>query len=110
MYRQQRLVIALVALLASNALALSAPDVGDPPRTTAANDDAPLVTLAGNTRPEASPANDRGMVPDRMPLAHLQLLLRRPAPQEEALDRTIEALHVRASLLFHQWLNARELG
>jgi subtilase family serine protease len=73
-------------------------------------DETRLVTLAGNTRPEAAPANDAGMLPDRAPLTHLQLLLRRPDRLEKALDDTIDALHDRNSPQFHKWLSARELG
>jgi subtilase family serine protease len=75
-----------------------------------APDESRLVTLAGNTRPEAIAANDRGMLPDRTPLAHLQLLLRRPPADEDALEAAIDALHDRASPRFHKWLTARELG
>jgi subtilase family serine protease len=80
------------------------------PQIASAIDESRLVTLAGNTRPEAMPANNRGMLPDQTPLAHLQLLLRRTPAQEDALDATIDALHNRDSSLFHKWLSARELG
>src|SRR5947209_4610903 len=94
----------LAALVLRSAVADSAPPFVNPPNESR------VVTLAGNTRPEAVPANDRGLVPDGMPLAHLQLLLRRPAAREEALEGTITALHDSASPLFHNWLSARELG
>ena len=73
-------------------------------------DDTRRVVLEGNTRPEASPENDRGPVSDSMPLAHLQLLLRRPPARENSLVTTIRGLHDRHSQLFHKWLTARELG
>ena len=38
-----------------------------------------LVRLFSNTRPEANAANDRGMVPDNLPMPHMMLQLRRPA-------------------------------
>src|SRR5271155_3893000 len=38
-----------------------------------------LVRLRGNTRPEANARNDRGLVPDTLPLGQMQLLLKRPA-------------------------------
>jgi subtilase family serine protease len=79
-------------------------------QATTATDETRRVTLAGNTRPEATPANDAGMLPDQAPLAHLQLLLRRSPAAEDALDRVIGALHERNSPLFHHWLTARELG
>jgi len=50
-----------------------------------------LVTLSGNTRPEArNLANDRGIVPDGLPMSHMLLQLRRPAAQEQALDALID--------------------
>jgi len=80
------------------------------PQITTAVDENHLVTLLGNTRPEAAPANDRGMLSDRTRMTHLQLLLRRPQAQEKAFDWTIEALHDGSSPLFHKWLSAHELG
>jgi len=49
--------------------------------------EASLVTLEGNTRPEANAKNDRGRVSDDFALQHMQLQLRRPPEQEEALER-----------------------
>ncbi|MDR3415620.1 MAG: hypothetical protein P4L83_05495 [Nevskia sp.] len=69
-----------------------------------------LVRLEGNTRPEANPANDRGRVPDALPLEHLQLLLKRPPERELALQRTIEQLHDHRSPDFHRWLDPAEPG
>ena len=77
---------------------------------TAAIDEHALVRLGGNTRPEAIPANDRGPVPDSLPLAHMQLLLKRPADREQALKSYLARLHDRTSPVFHRWLSARELG
>src|SRR5438067_10745361 len=110
MVRKLNLIVGAVALLASNAHAQSARDGRLPAQTATAIDDGRHVTLAGNTRPEANAANDRGLVPDSMPLTHLQLLLRRPADKDSALESTIDALHDRTSPLFHKWLTARELG
>jgi uncharacterized repeat protein (TIGR01451 family) len=75
------------------------------PLITAPLDDARLVRLSGNTRPEANAANDRGRVPDSLVLKHLQLLLKRPAERQAALESHIASLHDRASPTFHQWLN-----
>jgi hypothetical protein len=71
-------------------------------------DESQRVTLAGNMRPEAKAANDRGRVADSLPLQHLQLLLKRPAERESALQRYIAQLHDRASPNFHRWLRASE--
>jgi hypothetical protein len=45
-------------------------------------DDGDLLTLGGNTRSEATSANDRGAVDPAMPLGHLELQLRRSPEQE----------------------------
>jgi subtilase family serine protease len=73
-------------------------------------DDANTVRLAGNTRPEAIAANDRGAVDDGMSMSHLQLLLQRPAATEAALDRFIDALHNPASPSYQHWLTADQFG
>jgi uncharacterized repeat protein (TIGR01451 family) len=69
-----------------------------------------LVRLAGNTRPEARAANDRGRVPDSMPLPHMLLLLKRPPERELALRHYIQQLHDRRSAFFHHWLTAADFG
>jgi hypothetical protein len=73
-------------------------------------DESRLVTLPGNTRPEANARNDRGRVPDGFPLEHMMLLLRRSPAQEQALEKLIDRLHDSDSPDFHHWLTARELG
>lgn len=73
-------------------------------------DDAVLHTLAGNTRPEAVAANDRGRVEDSFQMEHMLLQLRRPSEQEDALRSLIEDLHDAGSPNFHRWLTAEEFG
>ncbi len=73
-------------------------------------DETDLVTLVGNTRPEANARNDRGAVSASYPLHHMQLVLRRPPETEQALDQFLEELNDPKSPNFHQWLNAREFG
>lgn len=70
-----------------------------------------LVTLPGNTRPEAlDPANDRGRVPDALPLSHMILVLQRSADREAAFERYVDQLTDRSSPNYHHWLSAREIG
>ena len=80
------------------------------PMITAVVNNAVRATLAGNTRPEATAANDRGRVDDAKPLEHMQLQLRRPAAREEAVKALIEQLHDPKSPNFHHWLTAAEFG
>ena len=76
------------------------------PMITAPIVDSNLVRLRGNVRPEANAANDRGRVPDTLPMEHMFLQLQRPAAQEQALKQLIDQLHDPASPKFHQWLYA----
>ena len=68
------------------------------------------ATLRGNTRPEATAANDRGRVSDEMPLDHLMLQLRRSPEREQALQQYIKDIHNPKSPLFHHWITATEFG
>ena len=77
--------------------------------TTSVNDNA-LVTLGGNTRPEAAAQNDRGPVADSMVLEHMQLVLQRSDAQEAALDALIADQTNRQSANYHKWLTAAEFG
>ena len=73
-------------------------------------DESKLVTLAGNTRPEAKAKNDRGMVPATLTMDHMLLQLKRSPEQEQALVRLIDELHDSSSPNFHHWLTAKEFG
>ena len=68
------------------------------------------VTLAGNTRPEANAENDRGRVPDGLPMEHMMLQLRRSPQQEQALEAFTEGLNNPESPSFHQWLTPEQFG
>src|ERR1035438_3346593 len=52
-----------------------------------------LITLAGNTRPEMTPANDRGPVSDALQLEHMYLLLNRSPEQVQAAETLVNQLH-----------------
>ncbi len=80
------------------------------PLITSTINETDRVTLGGNTDPHAVARNDRGRVSDDLALEHLQLLLRRPAEQEQALERYIDDLQKPGSSNYHQWLSARQFG
>jgi subtilase family serine protease len=69
-----------------------------------------LVSVLGNVRPEANAANDRGLVPDTLPMGHMFLQLRRSSVQEKILVGLIDQLHNPNSPNFHHWLSASEFG
>jgi subtilase family serine protease len=66
--------------------------------------------LAGNTRPEASPQNDRGKVADTLDLPHMLLQLQRSPEREQALRNFIDQQQDSSSPNFHRWLTAVQFG
>src|SRR5580658_2648078 len=83
---------------------------GPPVLITQNVDESKLVTLAGNTRPEANKQNDRGLVPDSLSMEHMLLQLRRSPQQEGQLLQFIEELQSPSSPNFHHWLTAKQYG
>jgi subtilase family serine protease len=73
-------------------------------------DETRLVTLAGNTRPEADAANDQGEVSDGLVMDHMMLQLKRSPQQERAVEQFIDSLHDPKSPNFHKWLTAVGFG
>ncbi len=73
-------------------------------------DENKLVTLSGNTRPEAAVENDLGSVPDNLSLDHMMLQLKRSPEQEQVVAQFIDSLHDRQSPNFHKWLTASDFG
>ncbi len=73
-------------------------------------DDTQRHTLAGNTRSQAKPENDRGRVPDDFAMEHMLLQLRRPPEREQQLQQFVDSLHDPKSKNFHKWLSASEFG
>jgi subtilase family serine protease len=74
------------------------------PVITGAVNAAELLTLGGNTRPEAVAANDLGALPASFPMAHMLLQLKRSAAREVALEQYIAELSDKKSANYHQWL------
>jgi hypothetical protein len=74
-------------------------------------DESRLVTLVGNTRPEAKVANyDRGPVEDSFRVEHMFLQLKRPPKLERAFERFIDTLTDKKSVNFRHWMMAKEQG
>ncbi|MGA2410217.1 MAG: protease pro-enzyme activation domain-containing protein, partial [Candidatus Binataceae bacterium] len=106
-------LLVLAALIACGTVMI-APASGGPAQDTVLItqkiDESNLVTLAGNTRPEANAQNDRGPVASDFPLNHLWLQLRRPPGKERALSQRLNELTDPKSPNYHHWLTAREFG
>ena len=77
---------------------------------TSAIDEGRLVTLGGNTRPEVRTATDLGAVAADLPLAHMQLQLRRSPEAEQSAQAFVESLSDPTSPNYHSWLTAAQYG
>lgn len=80
------------------------------PAIIQAVDESKLVTLSGNTRPEATAHNDRGPVSDTLRLDHLQLQLKRLPQDQAAAERFLAEQQDPQSPNYHHWLTAAQLG
>src|ERR1700747_879850 len=69
-----------------------------------------VVTLHGNVHPMARAANDRGPLPEQQPITRMQLLLRRSAAQEGALQQLMGQQLDPSSPKFHAWLTPQQFG
>jgi subtilase family serine protease len=99
----------IVLLLSGGLVALRSQTSGRE-RIREAIDETRLVTLYGNTRSEAIPANDLGAVADDFRVDHMLLQLKRSPQQERAVEKLIADLHNPASPAFHKWLSAQDFG
>jgi subtilase family serine protease len=73
-------------------------------------DETQLVTLFGNTRPEAKAANDHGRLPDTFPVEHMLLQLKRAPELEREFAQHIDSITDKSSPNFRQWMTAAEQG
>ena len=108
-----RLALYMLAVLSSLSflvVPIARADNDRPALITQSVDESKLVTLAGNTRPEANAKFDRGAVADSFPMEHMLLQLKRSPEQERELRRFIDELTDSSSPNFHQWLTAKEFG
>src|SRR5580698_4084915 len=73
-------------------------------------DENKLVTLAGNTRPEANADNDLGRAADSLAMDHMLMHLKRSPEQEQAAAKFVAELNDPKSPNFHKWITAEEFG
>jgi hypothetical protein len=76
---------------------------------TQALDENRLVTLPGNTRPEANSKNDLGLAGNDLHL-DMYLQLKRSPEQDLAAQQFVDSLTDKASPNFHKWITAAEYG
>ena len=108
----QKQTVATCILAAAAAVTMTAWAAVPTPqaRITTPIDETKRVVLAGNTRPEATAANDLGQVEDGLSMEHMQLLLKPSAEQKANLDVYTASLTDKGSTNYHRWLTAEEFG
>ncbi len=74
------------------------------PLVTAAVDDAVTVSVAGERSPNLAIAQDQGPLADTQVLTHVNLVLKRPADRQAALDALVRDQVDPRSPSFHKWL------
>jgi subtilase family serine protease len=107
---RSRLTCALTSLTLVFGLATIASAQNHNPLITGAINNSNRVILAGNTRPEAIAANDRGLVAASTPIESLQLVLHRSPANEAAFTQYIAEMHNPKSASYHKWLTNAEIG
>ncbi|MBV8157915.1 MAG: hypothetical protein JO278_09665, partial [Dyella sp.] len=80
------------------------------PQVTRAANNNDRVALPGNVSPYATAANDRGLAADNLKLEHMQLLLKRPADREAALNTFMQEQQTPGSPNYRKWLSAEQFG
>jgi subtilase family serine protease len=80
------------------------------PQITQAVDDTKLTVLPGNVHPLARSEFDRGAAPASLAMDHMQLVLKRSAKQEQALNSLLAQQQDRSSANYHQWITAAQAG
>ena len=73
-------------------------------------DETQRTTLRGAVHPLANAANDRGAVPDEMPVSRVHLMLKRSESQETALRQLIAEMHTPGTANYHKWLTPEAFG
>ncbi|MGB9235628.1 MAG: Ig-like domain repeat protein [Terriglobales bacterium] len=110
MRRTTRTLLALAVVLAF-ITTFSVFSCAQSSRVTQQIDESKMVSMSGNTRPEAmNPVNDRGPVSDTFDVDHIFLLLQRSPKQEQKLDKLIDQLSDPNSPNFHKWLTPEQYG
>jgi hypothetical protein len=103
--------VTLAVFAASSAPATAAGALGPvPSRIVARANDSDLISLAGNTHPDAVPQNDLGLANPAQQMKTMHLVLQRSAEQERALAALHEGQYDPFSADYHHWLHADEFG
>jgi len=99
----------LAVLSVSLAAAYAQPQAASHALISEPINEADLVTLAGNTRPEIRFARDLGPVSDNLPMSHMYLQMNMSPAQEADAAALIKRLHDPSASAYHQWLPLAEI-
>ena len=102
----------VAGMLSASALSVSmAATVGSAVQTIHGSiDDTKRVVLVGNTRSEATAANDLGAAEETMPMTGMMLQLKASPERQAALKQYIDDLHNPKSANYHQWLTPAQFA
>ena len=102
------LPVSALCLLASAACFAQAPSARV--RITQPVDETKLTVLRGNTHPLARAQFDRGAAPHSLPMQRMQLVLKRSAEREAALETLMAQQQDKSSPNYHKWLAPDQFG
>ncbi len=106
--RRFSLVLAVASVLSLQAQAGAATTTA--PRIVQSVDESRLITLKGNTRPEARAEYDRGPVAANLVMGDLILVLRRGPEQQAAFEAFLASQADPSSPNYHHWLTPDQIG
>jgi subtilase family serine protease len=102
------LPVSAFCLLASTACFAQVPSARV--RITQPVDETKLTVLRGNTYPLARAQFDRGAAPYSLPMQRMQLVLKRSAEREAALETMMAQQQDKSSPNYHKWLTPDQFG
>jgi subtilase family serine protease len=115
--RHSRLYVALLSAVAALPVVVQAQssavgglNTAEKPRVTQAVDSNVVFVVHNSHLALLGQKVPLGSVPDSTPMNHMQLILKRSALRQSALDGLIAALHDPHSSSFHQWVTPQEFG
>ena len=108
-YLVQRTLCALALSCASAAAAVPVTPAAAP-TITRGIDDNQMMMLHNETPVAMHAVRDMGALPSGQVLEHLQLVLKRPAARQAALDKLVADQQNPASPQFHKWVDPAEFG
>jgi hypothetical protein len=103
-FRTKAIPLVLIAFISHDVLAAVANRVVTPV------DPGDRVTLAGHRAGWISPANDEGAVPDAVPLASLNVVLKRAPDRQRAFEALLAGQQDPSSPDYHRWLTPTAIG